>query len=309
MSSPADKNRGRELLAAAQTIKADGAAAEVSRALRAVGIRSVVVKGPSTARRLYDASDHRVYTDCDLLLSPSGFELARPVLQGLGFTEHSDSVDWPERGLPHAVPWSRSDGAQIDLHRNLSGTGVPPAAVWRELIQHTEPLVLAGEIVEVPDAKGVAFQVALHAGQHQDAPAGKPRADLARAVARIPADVWVEAAAMADRLDATGPFAIGLRLDPDGNRLADELALPSTSSVAAARDGRIAGGLGRLAATQGLGARARLVLGEFFPSPEFMRWWSPLARRGDLGLLAAYPARAFWMLRHLRRSLAAARRG
>jgi hypothetical protein len=54
----------------------------------------------------------------------------------------------------------------------------------------------------------------------------------------------------------------------------------------------------RLHRTRGARARAGLLLREALPSPEFMRWWSPLARHGRLGLAAAYGRRWLWLLAH-----------
>jgi hypothetical protein len=34
------------------------------------------------------------------------------------------------------------------------------------------------------------------------------------------------------------------------------------------------------------------------PSPAWMREWTPLARRGPLGLIAAYGYRQLWLARH-----------
>ena len=47
-------------------------------------------------------------------------------------------------------------------------------------------------------------------------------------------------------------------------------------------------GVDRLSATPGLRAKARLAIGWTFPPPDFMRTWSPLARRGRAGLALAY---------------------
>jgi hypothetical protein len=40
------------------------------------------------------------------------------------------------------------------------------------------------------------------------------------------------------------------------------------------------------------------VLGKTFPPPAFMRAWSPLARRGALGLALAYAWRPVWLVVH-----------
>jgi hypothetical protein len=42
--------------------------------------------------------------------------------------------------------------------------------------------------------------------------------------------------------------------------------------------------------------RARLVGHKLAPPATFMHKWSPLARRGPLGLAAAYVWRPFWIL-------------
>ena len=54
--------------------------------------------------------------------------------------------------------------------------------------------------------------------------------------------------------------------------------------------------------------RALILLGEFFPRPDFMRWWTPLARRGRLGLVASYPWRWVKLLSQAPRGLLAVRR-
>jgi hypothetical protein len=62
--------------------------------------------------------------------------------------------------------------------------------------------------------------------------------------------------------------------------------------------------------------RLRLLGAELFPSAAFMRVWSPMARRGWVGLLCAYLVRPLWLLwqlptglRDLSRARRAARRG
>ncbi len=50
------------------------------------------------------------------------------------------------------------------------------------------------------------------------------------------------------------------------------------------------------------------MAGELFPRPEFMRWWSPLARRGRLGLVLSYPRRWLWLALQAPRGLWAVRR-
>jgi hypothetical protein len=61
----------------------------------------------------------------------------------------------------------------------------------------------------------------------------------------------------------------------------------------------VAHGLERLAATHGPGPKARLLTRKLIPTRSFMRVWSPLARRGQLGLALAYAYRPFWLLAKL----------
>jgi hypothetical protein len=44
--------------------------------------------------------------------------------------------------------------------------------------------------------------------------------------------------------------------------------------------------------------RRKLVIAasDIFPRPDYMRWWSPLARRGKLGLAGAYLWRIIWII-------------
>jgi hypothetical protein len=64
-------------------------------------------------------------------------------------------------------------------------------------------------------------------------------------------------------------------------------------------------GLLRLARTPGFKGKAALVWNEAFPSKAFLRTWSPLARRGRIGLALAYVWRPVWMILRLGPALAA----
>jgi hypothetical protein len=60
----------------------------------------------------------------------------------------------------------------------------------------------------------------------------------------------------------------------------------------------VAAGLERLRTAGSTAARTRILADELFPSPEFMRWWTPLARRSRRGLGAAYAWRAAYLVLH-----------
>jgi hypothetical protein len=142
--------------------------------------------------------------------------------------------------------------------------------------------------------------VALHAAQHQD---GKAVFDLEKAVAQLDDEVWAQAADVARELSALPAFSAGLRLVHGGPEVARRLGVSDVRSVHTelrAQGVPLAEGLAQMYGTPGLRAKLRLLVNELFPKPAFMRWWSPLARRGGaLGLALAYLWRPVWLVLHL----------
>jgi hypothetical protein len=262
------------------------AAEQVVDALRDSGVRSILLKGPVHARWLYDDGPRRPYTDVDLLVARSAVGAAGQVLASLGFTYLYDD------GHGHA--WRRQDDdVTIDLHWTLSGVaaGVDP---FETLVGETEPFVPIREEVDVLKPHARALHVALHAAHH-----GGPEArfveDLERALARATSEEWRRAAGLAEQLGATAAFTAGLRLTPSGSELAEELGLPheENAEVSLRSDGLApaVGGLIRLSREPRLRGKAALLAREAFPRPAYMRAQSPLARRGNAGLAAAYVTR------------------
>ena len=285
-----------------RTLGADRVTAEVVGAFGRAGIRSVLLKGPAIARWLYDDGALRTYMDCDLLVPPDGFHRAEEILEELGFErEGLDAIpgDWPK----HARSWRREDGGNVDLHRTLVGVGVADSEVWRILSSDTETMRVGGGDVDVPALSGRALILALHAAK--DGPrVPKVRHDLGHALERADLEVWEEAGRLAARLGATPAFGAGLRVLPAGQELAKELHLPPEIPVEAALRRRggappLAVGIEWLAGEPGRKGNIAVVGRKFFPPPRFMRAWTPLARRGPLGLAAAYVWRPFWVLWHL----------
>lgn len=305
-------NARSALLATAASLAVDGVTAEVVRDFRAAGVSCMLIKGPSVAEWLYDDGSARYYMDSDLWVPTVSFAVAEARLAALGFRPAPPAVSHPPGTRAHADPWVRvRDGAHVDLHRALSGVGIAPEEAWALLSPETILANVGGESVAVPPIAVRALLVALHAAQHGPEKV-KPIEDLHRALAKLDDAGWREAAAVAARLDATPGLSYGLRLLPDGQRLAERLGLVSSELVEqATRRGssaRVALGLQRLAQTPDLRGRLRLVRREFVPSREFLQWWSPLARRGTVGLALAYVWRPLWLLWHLVPSLLAVNR-
>ena len=296
---------------AARTIAVDLSTAEAVRGLRAAGVRCILLKGPALASLLHDDGELRPYVDADLLVAPDAEERAAGVLRGLGFEQLVGDSELGGHRRLHAHEWRRADGPSVDLHRTLSGARADPAAVVSVLAEHTCTIAVAGEAVETLAPPGLALQVALHAAHHGPL-APRALADLDRAVERIPFADWVEAAALAERIDATPAFAAGLRLRPAGAGLAERLSLPRAVPVDVALKAGgappLAVGLDWLLQTPGARAKLALVARTALPSPGALRLWRPLARRGAPGLAAAYVSHPFWLARHAVPSVLAVRR-
>jgi hypothetical protein len=296
---PENPPQATDVMLVAAALVLDTAAAGVVAALSEGGVRSILLKGPATAQALYGDGTPRPYSDVDLLVAPWEWGHAGEILRELGFRRAPDIVHFRPA---HAEPWRRPlDGVAVDLHKDFVGVGRPAAEVWRQVARETEWLQVGECEFEVLSPPAAAFQLALHAAQH-GVRTERPMRDLERALQRFSPEVWRAARLLAQRLDALPAFATGLRLHPAGRQLADQLGLANqtTPEVALRADTPlpVSRGLARLARTPGVRAKTALLARELFPTVEFMRIWAPLARRGRLGLLAAYAWRIPWLVWH-----------
>lgn len=282
----------------------EAAAVEAVKALSSAGIGSLVLHGPAVARWLYrDPEAERRYGDVDLLLPPGSLEEAGRVLRPLGFVLPRETGTRLSGDEAEALQLHRdTDATVLELHARVAGAEAPPQRVWEILGSRAEPLALADGTVTGLDAAGRAVLVVLHAaekGRHEE----KAVDDLRRALAHVPTGEWADAAALADDLGAQEALSAGLRLTADGRALAERLSLPlpgaravlTATAAPELREAALA--LERVTAGVGWHARARLVLREVVPPPGVMRSWSPLARRGPVGLVAAYLSRVAVLVR------------
>ena len=120
----------RRFAVLAQQLGVDGWTVEVIRAMRAQGLRPLLLKGPATVALLYaDEPQTRPYVDADVLVEAGENAAAREVLRSLGFTPRYVLLSVDE---DHAMMFERaSDGARVDLHRTLHGLEeVAAGRVW-----------------------------------------------------------------------------------------------------------------------------------------------------------------------------------
>lgn len=281
--------------AAVAGLAVDQLTAEVVRALRALGVEPVLLKGPTFLSWLYPDGAPRSYGDTDLLVAPDQLAAARGVLAGLGFEARRDVSDLPGWSQP-AQPWIRpADGGNVDLHQRLPGVRADDAASWQALTEDLETVDVGGEAVHSLGLAGRVLLVALHAATH---PGGRAATeDLRRALAAVEESSWRAAVELAQRLDAIPAMAAGLAELPEGASLADQLGLPGRAAAEEARLNAALEDLARdLRSSPGIRARTRLVVRKLFPPAAFMRHWSALARRGPVGLAVAYLWRPLWLL-------------
>jgi hypothetical protein len=278
----------------------DSLAVRAVRALEASDIPCLLLRGPVFARWLYGSSSERPYDDVDLLVPVSRAAEASKVLTTLGLRSLLGNAAPSERPS-HADTLTGSAG-DIDLHWTVSGIRADPDAVWRVLSSGREEMHLEEGAVPVARPGARAFLIALHTAQHGPQ-GGVQLEDARRAVSRLPRSVWEDAAALARQLDALPAFAAGVGRAAGGDELLRELGVDAKwnldLAVRAEGDVPMLRGLSTLRHTRGMAARVRLVGQELFPTVAFMRAWSPRARRGFLGLAAAYASRPFWIARNL----------
>lgn len=298
MASSDPTYRDLQVEAALWNIRVDSATAEVASALSAVGVESLVLKGPALSD-WYPDDSARIYLDGDLLVAPQRLELACETLGQLGFARKIDEAGLPDWWQEHASSWRRElDGVSIDLHRRLQGVRADPAEVWERLWSDREPLSVAGRPLQRLSAAGRALYVTLHAA-HDGEEGIKARRHLEMALEHAPPPVWERAAALARDLDAVDAFSAGLQLAPGGAALADGLGLPANSSVEAAIRAAtappVALGIEQLSSAGGR-QRLQILLRKVVPPAGFVRhWWPPAGR--NAGMLAiGYLYRPIWLL-------------
>lgn len=299
----------------AQVLLLDRCAAEVMGAFADHGVPVTIIKGPVIAHWLYDDGAPRPYHDIDLLVAPWAFERAEEVLAHLGFRPRHRRVGEPGQAI-YASNWIRGRLEDIDLHFTVGEAGVPAQQVWDVLEPHRVPFRLFGADVASLDLPRRAMHAALHAAHHGITEAG-PREDLRRAVLKTSVEDWSEAASTAAAIGASDAFAAGLRLDPEGSRIADQLRLVSSFSRAVelrigGREDSFTLTIERVLQEPTIRRKVSYLWLHLLPPPARIREAYPQARRGPWSLALMYlwrpvrrlPASAralvYWMQVHNR---------
>ena len=218
-----DVPAGERLALTARQLLLEDQACRAVRLLAAADVVSVVIKGPVTARLLYEHPLEHPYNDIDLLVCPVDFERAKSLFLSAGFIDVADSAEEVYRA-DNEAHLLRGEVC-IDLHSRL--VGVPPARAqqaWEVLTASLDTLTIHGTDLPVFRPPARALHLPLHVAQSPDA--DKPLRDLARGLKAFDVQIWESAYDLAVQVDAVPAFALGLRRLPQGVALAERLALP-----------------------------------------------------------------------------------
>lgn len=253
----------------------DALARRVTEVLGRGGLRTLVLKGPVTAERLYGSAQGRRYADVDLLINPSDLCEAMELLAPLGLADAlagatSQEVAAHSRLL--TCQWGQWH-LELDLHVSLPSLK-PSAALFDRFWCDREFLTIAGAPLACIPAYGTALVVCLHALVN-GASGAQAREDLDRAVARLEPGTWRRAvAALPDEVSRES-MAAGLSLAAEGAALASSLDLPRAwsprLSLLVTDAGGVAVRLAEVAELEGRRAQARWWVREVFPSRGAMR--------------------------------------
>ncbi len=283
---------------AAARLRVDSATAEVLKALDAAEVQTILLKGASN-RQWLGTADERGYADCDVLVAPKERGRAERVLSSLGFEAELNIHRMPTWWREHDVAWIRdADVAVIDVHRTLPGVGVDDRRAWDLLSTGAEQIVVGGYTARALALPARAMHVALQTAH--DGPSDRALSQLTRVLERADEKTWRDAAALANELGALGVFLAGLRLVPAGQELAARLGIESDPRVEVALLGEESRAsaltIERFVHAGSLGTRLSMIRYKLVPPKTFIRRWSPLARRGWIGLMIAYAWRPIWVL-------------
>jgi hypothetical protein len=284
----------------------DRLAVSVSSQLREAGIDHLVVKGPAIGQWLYGPDEVRTYGDVDVLVRAEDWDRTVAWLESHGYADAMAGMSHPRMESYASHPYRSEDG-DVDLHATFKGLSADPDTVWELMSEDRQVLRLPEGELEVPGLAARLMHIALHAAQHRD---GKAVDDLERALKQCDDAEWKAAANLAHRGRAMPAFLSGLRARQSGRELVVRLELPDVQSVEAllhASGIPVAEALHELAMQPGWRPKLALGWSELFPTAEFMRWSSPLARRGQIGLLLSYTWRPFYLLLRLPGALRAVR--
>ena len=276
------------------SLSLDVLALRVSRTLQSAAVPHTLIKGPTSARWLYDGS--RPYLDVDLLVPASMLSRAVAELERAGIARRLAGAAGEE--ADHSLLMATPSGIQLDFHRSLpfvpTGHGRSEDLVWQVLAEHLEDFELFdGEPVPALDEPGRCLVLVLHALTNQAG--SQADEDLRLARTKAAPESWMQALDVADRLGIRDLYTAGLLLSGEEET---EQTLPPMAYLRRHAAPSLAVGLQRLVEATWTD-RLILVARKAVPSPGFIRYSDPQARRGATALAGSYVRRWRRLLRGL----------
>ena len=213
----------------ARLVRIDRATAALMDAMTTAGLRSMVLKGPTTARLLFPGEE-RVYSDIDLLVEPGALDAAEEVANSLGFRPRPAPNGRLKAFLWRALEAEERtfdrdrDEVTLDLHRSFHQFRVNfnlLEALW----PNREEMPLAHSSVVVPDIVSIVLLTVLHATGANHPRSNRTRLldDLDRTLKTVSDDVWHGLRARAHALGVAPDVVAVLREcgGAQGTRIAD----------------------------------------------------------------------------------------
>lgn len=146
-SAYADDIQAADLTARLLTAELFDALEDVLAATNAVGLRPVLLKGCSTARRYYPEPQLRTMCDIDLLVSPAEFVPVESQLRAMGFRQRSAKpVTWFDRHH-HSMPfWHPQRDVWLEVHTGPFPPHYPLARDPRFSLDALAPMLLPVDV-------------------------------------------------------------------------------------------------------------------------------------------------------------------
>jgi hypothetical protein len=173
-AAPADAHdlfRGPAILAAIRQARLQRALGEVLARLNAVGVGSIVLKGPALAATVYAERALRPYLDLDLWCSEADWAAIHRELSALGFValiQRRPSPPpkvWGRMGYSHNVYYRSADDVAVEIHFAPWWHDLLPrlgAAIWDRSVA----VPLAGQPTRILAPEDQLLQLAIHLHRH-----------------------------------------------------------------------------------------------------------------------------------------------
>jgi len=202
----------------ARNLRLVTAAAPAVEALRAAGLRVVLLKGAALAFSQYESPGLRPMNDVDLLVPARSAAAARRVLEDAGYAPAMHHVDGFLESI-HGLAFVGPEGLEVDLHWHTL-LERPADAADAILFENASPLSIPGLSALAPSPEGHLLLVAVHAQRWSAVPHFVGFADTVVLLGRCREDRLLAMAGTARELGLLSPLARTLT--------AVEAALPGT---------------------------------------------------------------------------------